>query len=82
MFELLNWENSSLTQHDFKKNRDYRQISEAYLQQIEKSKWSSEAKENYVTPDGNIPVNENTLYKVENYIHNKESKSVRIQREK
>ena len=31
MFELLNWENSSLTQHDFKKNRDYRQISEAYF---------------------------------------------------
>ena len=33
-------------------------------------------------PDGNIRVNENTLYKVENYIHGKESRIAKIQREK
>ena len=52
------------------------------MQQIEKSKWNSEARENYVKPDGNIQVNENSLYKVENYIHGKESRVAKVQREK
>lgn len=72
MFELLTWGVDGFEKHSFKKDEKFQHSTDAYLNMIGRSPWTSEAHENYLDYQQHcINANPDVLHKIENYIEDR-----------
>lgn len=73
MFELLSWDVDGLEKHSFKKNERFHEPTEAYLNMIGRSPWTSEAHENFLDYHQHcIDANPQVLSKIDEYLENRQ----------
>lgn len=81
MFDLLSWGVDGFEKHCFKRDEKFQHSTEAYLNMIGRSPWTSEAQENYVDYQQHcIDANPSVLTKIENYIEERLPQKVKDER--